>query len=426
MPQYQMPRPLPPIGGPSTTPVPIVHTVGHQPALARYAGLHVNRFVVDAPKQLDGAVLHQSYLFAVGQPQSRRQFQIPRAKAPIDVVTAAVTQTDVFRSEQPDAARYAARQALRFLVSAPPRLEGATSQPSYLFQPNQPELVAYGLKQTSRFLVPAPPRFEGATTQPSFVFSPNQPELSRYGRLQALRFTVDAPKRIDDGAAAVVPQTYIFPLAQPELRAWLKFDANRVPAGPTPQTTGPTTQATFIFPVAQPEPRYYVRNTFAETKTPILGVTVVAAQTYEFAVGQPEARRYNLSDVNRLAQPGPEPPLDSTTVPQTYVFAVSQPERRAWPRFDPNDLQTGSPHRTAGATNQQTYVFVPNQPEQRSYALLQRARGLGGSVAWPLNTFAPLVPVPRLIQVLLEAAATPTMSGQVAVTPTVTNEQVTD
>lgn len=241
MAQYQMPRPVPPIGGASAVMQSTVFSPPNQSDQARYAGAQALRFQVDAPKYVDGAPSLQSYIFAVGQPQSRRSFQIPRAKAPIDVSTAAVTQTDVFRHTQPEAARYASLHVSRFVVHAPIRLEGAT-------------------------------------IQPSFVFQPNQPELARYGRLQALRFVVDTPKRIDDGAAALVPQTYVFSVGQPELRAWLKFDANRVPARPTPQTTGSTTQA--------------------------------------------------------------------------------------------------------------SYVFAPNQPELQAYARLQRARGLGGSVAWPLNTIA--------------------------------------
>jgi hypothetical protein len=278
---------------------------------------YVRNTFSDVELPFDGLPSLQSYIFAVGQPQSRRQFQIPRAKAPIDVA-AAVIQSDVFRHPQPDLARYAGLHAPRYRIDIPDYAEGATVQPSFVFQPNQPELIRFSQRHTPRF-------------------------------------TVDAPKRIDDGAAVVTPQTYIFPVSQPELRAWLKFDPNRVPDGSTPQVDGATVQATYVFPLLQPERKYYVRNTFAETKTPILGVTVVAAQTYEFAVSQPEARRYNLPDVNRVAPTGPT-------------------------------------KQVSGSTLQQTYVFVPNQPELRAYSLLQRSRGLGGTVAWPLDTFRPSGP----------------------------------
>jgi hypothetical protein len=346
MAQYQMPRPMPPIGGPSAVIQSTALPPTAQPDQARYAGLQALRFQVAAPRFFDGPPSLQSYIFAVGQPQSRRQIQIPRAKAPIDVATVAVTQTDVFRSEQPNAARYAGLQALRFIVSAPARLDGAT-------------------------------------VQPSFVFQPNQPELTRFSRLQALRFVVDAPKRIDDGAAIIAPQTYTFPLSQPELRAWLKFDANRVPSSAFPRVDGATIQATYIFPVSQPEYSYYRHVTPAFVAPPQLGVTVIAAQTYE--------------------------------------FKLLQPDIRMWPRANPDNVVGPAPQ-LVGATSQQTYVFTPNQPEIRAYALLQRVRGLGGSVAWPLETIIPLV-FPEVYSLTGAYLTTVSVTGSYTTTVSVTGDK---
>jgi hypothetical protein len=356
-----------------------------QPDQARAASLQANRFIVAAAKQLDGAVVHESYLFTVGQPQGRRQIQMARPKAPIDVTTVAVTQTDVFTSGQTDLARWAERHRHRYQVPAPARVH------------------------------------EGAPPQ-TYVFPLTQHYDARY---YLRRPIVDAPEQVHDGAAAAVPQTYVFPIAQPELRAWLKFDANRVPAGPTPQTAGATNHGSFVFPLGQPEPRYYVRNTAAETKTPILGASVVVAQSYEFALNQPDpgyfVRRNTLAETKT-------PILGATVlVAQTYEFAVSQPEARRYNLPDANRHgRTGPVPQVTGASSQATDVFVPNQPEMQAYARLQRARGLGGSVAWPLDTFAPLVPVPKVIQVLMEAVTTATMTGEAFCSPDVTNEQVID
>jgi hypothetical protein len=264
---YQIPQPSRPLAWDNTPrppsvempPIPLA-----QPDIARYARQQLARYRSDAPPRLDGATQHESFLFAVGQPQIRLSYQIPRAKAPIDVAAAAVTQTDIPPfTTQPDRGWFVRLERVRSLGGSAPSLAGATvtTAPTYVFPVNQPEL-AYQLPLRRLLPQTGPsPQLLGqfVTSAQTYVFPVNQADFAREAAKHAIRFVVEAPRRLD----------------------------------------GATVQQTYIFAPSQPDYRFYSRVTPAAPSTPIPGVFIPPAQTYEFTPNQPDLRRFSALELAR-------------------------------------------------------------------------------------------------------------------------------
>jgi hypothetical protein len=321
----QSPGPESPLDTGSAPPPPVdVFRVLDQPVRAIARQQPIAAWLLDTPTA-------GSYLFSVSQPVSRRRFQLPRPKPPIDVTVAPSTQTDLYPVNQPDLSRWLAREQARALGGPVPQTSGATVQAG------------------------------------NFVFPVPQPVRDYYGRDRMPAPTTTLPIL---GPTVTTGASYEFPVNQPNLTAWLARERSRTlgTGSPYPRTEGATIQQTYVFPVSEPDARFYVRNTFAETKVPIAGAAVVVAQSYEFKVSTPEFRFY-APDAVRYARTGSAPQIDT------------------------------------GATRQQTYIFPVNQPELQAFHRLQLARSLGGSVAYPLDTFATLIVI-RPAVVVWEARAT--------------------
>lgn len=333
----------------ATFPIPPVSQPADQWFGARAPAFLDRRRMTGPAPQFDGATTQDWFLYPVKPPEFRYYVNDPNRTA-LDSGNVG-----------PDA-----------------QLDGATKQQTYVFAPNQPEL-AYQVPATRRVAQTGPTaQLLGVTvtTAQTYVFPPNEPEFGRFSAQQALRFVVDATRQQDQGAT--LQATFVFPPNQPELVGYAFRELVRLQGGPRAQIDqGATLQPSFVFGLGQPEPRYYVRNTVAETKTPILVPSVVGAQTYEFAPNQPERRAYLLLDLSR-ALGGPTTQVDGATAQATSIFPTNEPEFRYYVPQIARYLDTGRTPQVDGATKQATFIFAPNQPTPFAFAMLERARNLGG------------------------------------------------
>jgi hypothetical protein len=285
MPLYQMPRPMPPIlgGGAPVAAQTYLFPVAQPDRSAAHGLARARASQVEAAKQLDGPPVHQSFLFAVSQPQMRPRIQIPRVRPSLDVL---VPIAEVFKVSQPEA---------------------------WLYR-RDPRTVTDG------------------GCRPPIV-----------------------------QASVAVTQTDVYQLSEPDQRRWTlralrDINAMQDGLGSPKQLTGPDTdRASYIFPVNQPEPIRWALREVARTQG-----------------GQP-------------AQ------VIGAAVDQTYEFVPNQPNQAAWLLPQGARRQGGPTSPNFGPASQPTFVFVPNQPDAIRFSQLQRTRGLGGSVAYPLDTFVTII-----------------------------------
>jgi hypothetical protein len=292
---YQMPRLWAPIDGATAAPpTPITPRVLDQPDQARFARQQALRYVVSAPRYFDGPPVHQSYLFAMGQPQIRLSYQIPRAKAPIDVAIVAPAQTDIPpATAQPSRSWFVQLERVRSLGGSSSSLVGltVTAAPTYEFPVNQPEL-AYQLPLRRLLPQTGPaPQLLGpfVTTAQTYVFPVNQPELAYQPPLRRL-LPQTGPLAQLLGQFVTSAQTYVFPVNQADFAREAAKQALRYIVDAPRHVAGATVQQTYEFAPSQPEFRYYVRVTPASPVVPQLGIFVPPQPSYEFTPNQPEMR----------------------------------------------------------------------------------------------------------------------------------------
>jgi hypothetical protein len=165
---------------------------------------------------------------------------------------------------------------------------------------------------------------DGATQHQTYVFAPSQPEWAYYPRpRQAPRW---AP--IELAASVTAPQTYEFPVNQPELRAYrLLAGRNLSQVEPIKRFEGPPIQQWFLF---YPAEQSHIRG--PETRQQPAPVVIsmetapVVPFTHIFTVQQPNLAQWP-ERTHRYYVRGP---IEGPTVHHTYEYPVNQPE---WGRF---------------------------------------------------------------------------------------------
>lgn len=140
-----MPTPKPPILGASAVSPQSYEFAQIQPSRGWYERGYGNRRDVRRPLAIDIDPIQQSYVFAVGQPVTRRRLQIGAARAITEtIVPVSQPQTYEFFPAQPELRWYHLRQQHRFDVGVTPAVHtGATTEQTYIFPLSQPYFPKY-------------------------------------------------------------------------------------------------------------------------------------------------------------------------------------------------------------------------------------------------------------------------------------------
>lgn len=327
------------------------------------------------------------------------QIQIPRPKPPVDQ-GATSQQTYVFPVNQPEPRRLADAAAVNAVANLPPTLyksfdQGPTNQQTFPVPPvGQPPAQRYGYGtaefRDARSITPQAVRLEGPTVQQTFPVPVTQEALPAWYGYDSRRIVGTTPQ-LDGFVTPSAPQTYVFPVNQPEpIRTKAAVEVLRYIVGTVPQLDGATNQQTYVFPVNQVEPTRV--RTLNESPRYLVGTVpqfggATLQQTYVFPVNQPEPTRVRAFNELLRYIVGAVPQLDGPTVQQTYVFPTNQPElTRVKALLETLRYVVNVVPRFEGPTTQATFVFPVSQPEFKYYLRNTQAP------RWvPLETLVPPV-----------------------------------
>lgn len=364
-----------------TDPVPAVS----QP---NYYRPDVNRYMWEGPEQLfDGssAPVVPHFPVNIGQPKAVVLRQQPAPPVQVQGATSQQSLPALATPANPNSPQ------VRQQPQSVPQFQGATVQQTDIFNGGGITPIV------SRPIMVASPGAEihqAATSQQTYVFPNGLPELRAYAGLNRNRFIVDAPKRIDDGSATVQPQTYLFPVSQPDsARVSVFTQQNRFIVDAPKRLDGATSQQAYIFPVSQPEPtrvlpvglRYLV-----DAPKYSDGAVIFAPASFIFPPNQPELRWWNIMDPNRRPVEGPQPQLQGATSQAWFIYPLDQPWRALWERqAQQQRYLVGVVPQLQGATDQQTYLFPLSQPVLVPPRQIHEARkmfeGFTQSFVFPLS-----------------------------------------
>lgn len=286
------------------------------------------------PPILTAVAPQQTYVFPLSQPLNRRSYLVaPKltvrsgtlpAPSSALILTYPVVYPDRTQRER-------AAEAYRYQRDVTPSIHLGAVPPTTITDPPWADTIIAGWTRRHYPTVPVTPPILGAPAAPADtaiykITDPLPPQAYGYR---------SKPTIIVRHIRGTTPTQPIVPisLTQPTDSWWARIEAagRALRGGVTPSVAGVTTQATYVFPLSQPERKaWYVPRAQPPSPTRLDGPPTLAS--YLFEITQPSRAAWY---VDRLA-PRVEPVKHTLGVftppaaPQTYVFEPNQPSRRFW------------------------------------------------------------------------------------------------